>query len=285
MLARIRFMGLLAVGSFLLRVPVGGAADRLTASLSVKDALAVPNQTVTIEARLVTKGVFSESGLGGEPLELVLDGEVVATSMTGGDGKARLTHVPRAQGVVPIHVRVGKSPRVAPSEGAANLLVWERRSPIVMVELAALIDETSAQGPLLGGRGAVEWKPMPDAAEELGKLTKFYYRVVYVVTTGGGGMDGFQASPRVREWLQTHQFPTGYVLVLAQGGQAMGEKIDELHTAGWTTVKIGIGRTKSFAEAFLQRRFEALIVPEPKKGEAPRKAKVAKDWKEVRKKL
>jgi hypothetical protein len=58
-----------------------------------------------------------------------------------------------------------------------------------------------------------------------------------------------------------------------------------LHAAGWTTVKIGIGRTKTFAEAFLQRRLEAVIVPEPKKGAAPRKAKVAKDWKEVRKKL
>jgi hypothetical protein len=65
----------------------------------------------------------------------------------------------------------------------------------------------------------------------------------------------------------------------------MGDKLDELHAAGWKTLKTGIGRSKAFAEAFLQRRLEAVIVPEPAKGEVPRKAKVAKEWKEVRKKL
>jgi len=58
-----------------------------------------------------------------------------------------------------------------------------------------------------------------------------------------------------------------------------------MHLAGWTQLKTGIGRTKVFAESFLQRRLEAVMVPEPAKGEAPRKAKVAKEWKEVRKKM
>jgi hypothetical protein len=46
-----------------------------------------------------------------------------------------------------------------------------------------------------------------------------------------------------------------------------------------------VGRTKAFAEAFLQRRLDAVMVPEPAKGEVPRKAKVAKEWKDVRKKM
>jgi hypothetical protein len=46
-----------------------------------------------------------------------------------------------------------------------------------------------------------------------------------------------------------------------------------------------VGRTKVFADAFLQRRLDAVMVPEPAKGKAPRKAKVTKEWKEVRKKL
>jgi hypothetical protein len=46
-----------------------------------------------------------------------------------------------------------------------------------------------------------------------------------------------------------------------------------------------VGRTKAFAETFLQRRLDAVLVPEPPKGDAPRKAKVAKEWKEVRRKL
>ena len=75
------------------------------------------------------------------------------------------------------------------------------------------------------------------------------------------------------------------MLRLPPDTDAIGTKIDELHAAGWKTVKTGIGRSKTFAEAFLQRRLQAVIVPEPMKGDVPRKAKVAKDWKEVRKKL
>ncbi len=125
---------------------------------------------------------------------------------------------------------------------------------------------------------------MPDAANELGKLTQFYYRVIYVVTLPAGA-DRFHASTQAREWLKTHKFPTGYVLVLPPGENTLGTMIDELHAAGWGMIKTGIGRTKAFAEAFLQRRFKAVIVPEPAKGEAPRNAKVAKGWKEVRKRL
>jgi hypothetical protein len=122
---------------------------------------------------------------------------------------------------------------------------------------------------------------MAEAVEELGKLTQFYYRVIYVVA----GRDGFQSSAEAREWLKSHKFPTGYVLALPADTNALGAKIDELHADGWRTVKVGIGRSKVFAEAFLQRRLDVIMMPEPSKGEVPRKAKVAKDWKEVRKKL
>jgi hypothetical protein len=175
---------------------------------------------------------------------------------------------------------------VGAAEGRANLAVWERRNPIVMVEMAALKEERSAEGPMPGIlTGRQEQKPLPDAAEELAKLTQFLYRVIYVTGPEPAGSDGFQAAAEARDWLETNKFPSGFVLVLAPGGDALGAKLDELHAEGWRTVKTGIGRTKSFAEAFLQRRLEAVMVPEPARGEAPRKAKVAKEWKEVRKKL
>lgn len=126
---------------------------------------------------------------------------------------------------------------------------------------------------------------MLDAADELEKLTKFYYRVIYAVTSSAGASDGFQAGAEAREWLRTHKFPTGYVMVLPSVEQALGTKLDELHNAGWKTIKTGIGRTKAFAQAFLQRRLDVVLVPESVKGEIPRKAKVAKGWKDVRKKL
>jgi len=277
---------LLSLSVVCLSLCPAAAAEKAAATLSVKDGLTSPNQAATIEAQLVAKGLLMSAGLGGEPLELVVDGKVVATAMTGGDGRAFLSHTSKAQGVVPVLVRVGNSPRISSVEGRANLAVWERRSPIVAVEMAALIDEPSAQSSPPAVRLTLdsERKPMPDAADELGKLTQFYYRVVYVVTAPGGS-DGFRASAEAREWLRIHKFPTGYILVLPPGDNALGTKIDELHAAGWKTIKTGIGRTKAFAEAFLQRRLEAVIVPQPAKGEAPRKAKVANGWKDVRKRL
>jgi hypothetical protein len=126
---------------------------------------------------------------------------------------------------------------------------------------------------------------MPDAVDELNKLTRFYYNVIYVVPTEDDRSGGFSANEQIRAWLRAHKFPPGHILVLSGGPDALGTQLDELHTAGWKTLKVGIGRSSAFAEAFLQRRLEAVIVPEPTKGEVPRKAKVAKDWKEVRKKL
>ncbi|HKR78419.1 MAG TPA: hypothetical protein VJR69_01840, partial [Nitrospira sp.] len=129
-----------------------------------------------------------------------------------------------------------------------------------------------------------EMKPMPDAADELAKLSQFYYGIMYVVPVSAGA-DGFAAGTEARQWLSRHKFPVGLVLTLPTSEEALGAKIDELHQAGWKAIKTGIGRSKAFAETFLRRRLDAVVVGEPSTGEAPRKAKVAKDWKEVRKKL
>lgn len=263
------------------------AAGTVPATLLVADSLSLPNQTVMVEARLTSRGPAAPAGLGGEPLELLVYGKVVATAVTGEDGTARLPFMPKAQGVIPVQVRVGESERVAPTQGLGHLAIWERRNPIVAVELAALMDAPLAKHAASDARSKSEpdGTPMPDAVDELGKLTQFYYRVMYVVPSASFGGDRFQASESSREWLKLHKFPTGYILVLPEGEQAFGAMIDALHADGWKTVKTGIGRTKAFAEAFLQRRLDAVMVPEPAKADRPRKAKIAKEWKEIRKKL
>lgn len=261
------------------------AAEKSSATILVKDALTAPGQPATIEAKLVSKHLVLIAALGGEPLELVAEGKVVASALTGWDGRALLTYTTKVQGVAPVKVIMGNSPRVEKSEGQANLAVWEKRQPILMIELSSLLEESAPSR--ISPTGATfesERKPMHGAADELGKLTQFYYKVIYVVTSNTK-MDGFQASAEARDWLKRHKFPTGTVVTLPADTNAVGTKIDELHEAGWRTVKIGIGRSKAFAEAFLQHRLEAIIVPEPSKGDVPRKAKVAKDWKDVRKRL
>jgi hypothetical protein len=141
---------------------------------------------------------------------------------------------------------------------------------------------TGADRDLAWERGG---RQTPDAAEGLGKLTQFYYNVLYVVTVEKVVGSNDQENVQARQWLKDQKFPVGHILVLPSDPEAFGAKLDDMHAAGWKTLKIGVGRTKAFAETFLQRHRDAVMVPEPAKGEAPRKAKVAKEWKEVRKKL
>ena len=263
------------------------AAEKIPGTLTVLDSLTVPNQPATIEATLRWKGLLTETGLGGEPIELLVVGNVVATAKTNNHGRAVLSYTPKAKGAVPFTVRVGTASKVALVEVGGNLAVWERRSPVMAVEMAALMEVAVGQGPTVTwpGKEAEGRRPMPNAAEELGKLTQFYYNVLYVVTQDKAGGPNDQVNAQARQWLKDQKFPVGHILVLPSDPEALGAKLDELHAAGWKTLKIGVGRTKAFAEAFLQRRLEAVMVPEPVKGEAPRKAKVAKEWKDVRKKM
>src|SRR5437867_4880225 len=279
--------GLFTIFLFWAATTILSAAEKVSGTLTVHDSLTSPNQPATIEATLTGKSLLTETGLGGEPIELLVAGNVVATAMTGGDGRAFLSYTPKAKGAFPFTVRVGTTPRVAVVEAGANLAVWEHRSPIMAVEMAALMEDPAGQGSTmtLPGKEAEGRRPMPDAAIELGKLSQFYYNLLYVVTQDKAIGSNDQANAQARQWLKDQKFPVGHILVLPSDPEAFGEKIDEMHAAGWKMLKIGVGRTKAFAEAFLQRRLEAVMVPEPAKGAAPRKAKVAKEWKEVRKKL
>ena len=268
-----RRAGLFTILLFSTATTILFAAEKVPVTLTVHDSLTAPNQPAIIEATLTGKGLLTETGLGGEPIELLVAGKVVATSMTDGNGRAFLPYTPKAKGVAPFTVRVGTTSRVAGVEAGGDLAVWERRSPIMAVEMAALMEDAEGR------------RPMPAAAEELGKLTQFYYNVLYVVTEDKAVGTNDQVNAQARQWLKDQKFPVGHILVLPSGSEGFGTKLDELHAAGWKTLKIGVGRTKAFAEAFLQRRLNAVMVPEPAKGEAPRKAKVAKEWKEVRKKM
>lgn len=282
-----RRAGLFTILFFWTATTILPAAEKIPGSLTVHDSLTSPNQPATIEATLTWKGLLTEAGLGGEPIELLVSGKIVSTAMTGGDGRAFLAYTPKAKGTVPFTVRVGTTPRVAATEAAANLAVWEHRSPIMAVEMAALMEDAVGQGPTVTwpGKEAESRRAMPDAAEELGKLTHFYYNVLYVVTKNKAVDTNDQVNAQARQWLKDQKFPVGHILVLPSDPEAFGAKLDDMHAAGWKTLKIGVGRTKAFAQTFLQRRLDAVMVPEPAKGDAPRKAKVAKEWKEVRKKL
>lgn len=246
------------------------AADVSSATLSAHDVLVSPNLPAVVEAGLTVERRGKQLPAPGTSLELVQDMRVLATAVTDERGMAALRFVPTRRGSQQLIVRTLSGSAVT-ATAAVTVAVWERRTPILTVEAAALRDPVSGE-------------PSPDAAEELRRMTQFYYNVVYVVAEAGDSGRRLAAGSRMRRWLADHGFPVGYVLVSASP-EAFGPKLDELRSAGWTTIKVGVGRTKEFAEVFVQRRLEAVVVPEPAKGEAPRKAKVAKNWKDVRRQL
>ncbi len=264
-------------------------AEKIDGTLAVSDTLVVSGETARIEAKLVRSGLLSETGLGGEKLELLIEGKVVATAMTGGDGRAFFDyrHPRKGNHTLTVTVRLVPNPRVLASAATGTLAVWERRRPILLVELAALFEEP--QAPLLplpleiGGYGRPA--AAPDAAEELTRLTKFYYNPVYLAWPGKEPSGSFGSTDEIRAWLRDHKFPNGVVMTVRPGQEALKTVLDELKAQGWASLKSGIGRTRGFAEVLLDHRLEVVIVPEPRRGELPRRVKVAKEWKEVRKKL
>jgi hypothetical protein len=261
------------------------ATSKITGVLTVKDALTVPNRPAKLEARLIRQGFLSDTGLGGESLQMEIGGKTVATAMTGGDGRAYFEYTPKMRGNVIVGVTLPNSPRVEASRASGLLAVWEHRKPILLVEATALVDrqpESPVPAVPFGTSAEPEFKPAADAADELTRLAQFYYNVMYVATPN----EGWAASGgRFRQWLDENRFPTGLIVHEKINTEGLGSRLDELKKEGWTAIKNGIGRSSAFATVLLERRMDPVLVPEPAKGEAPRKAKTARDWKDVRKKL
>jgi hypothetical protein len=266
------------------------AAEKIDGQLSVRDVLVLPGQPARIEVALTRSGLAGKQGLGGEQIELVIEGKPAGKALTGGDGRAFLGYTPKVRGNHAIIVKLAPNPRVASPDAKALLGAWERRRPILLVEVAALM-QMEKQSPLpvpsmpipLGQRE--DSAPAPDAADELKRLAQFFYNVIYVSWSPKEAAGPFRDTTDVRAWLAQHKFPSGLSMALRPGEQALAAKIDQLRADGWTNVKAGIGKSRAFADVLVTHRMEVVLVPEPDKGELPKKAKAVKEWKDIRKKL
>jgi len=267
------------------------AAEKINGHLTVRDVLVLPGQPVRVEAVLARRGLLgTQQGLGGEQIELIIDGKSVTKAMTGGDGRAFLDYTPKTRGNHELTVKLAANPRVTSPDAKALLGAWERRRPILLVELAAVLQpEKPSVLPVpslsvpAGGQG--DPLPEPDAADELNRLTQFFYNVIYLSWSSREEAGSPGDSTDMREWLARHKFPRGLAMTVRPGKQALGAKIDQLRADGWTNVKAGIGRSKAFADVLVAHRMDVVIVPEPDKGGLPKKAKTVKEWKDIRKKL
>ena len=278
---------LLLIGA-LEEAPVVSAADKITGSLVVRDALTMPGHPVMLQVRLVRDGLLQQVGIGGEQLEFLVGGKKIGTAMTGGDGRAFREYTPRMPSNQVITVRLVPNKRVESSEATATLACWERRRPLLLVEAAALAEVPRAPSfPIpslpLEIADPVGLSPAPDAAEELKRLAEFFYNVIYLSSSD---RQEIGKKEDLRAWLRQHRFPTGLWLTINPGERALSAKIEELKTEGWDNLKAGIGRTREFAEALVAHRMTVVIMPATSRDEeVPKKAILAKDWKDARKKL
>ena len=244
---------------------MASAADKTHGTLRIRDVLAVPGHAVRIEAILGYERLLGQTALGGEPLEFLVEGKIVGTALTGGDGRAFFEYTPPRRGNFELIVRVSDSKRVTNTEAKATIASWERRRPILLVEAAALRQASPTPRrlvPFLPLSIGPESSPevAADAVGELKRLTAYYYNVMYVFWSeeGAGFGQGQQDDPR--EWMRTHEFPAGFSLHVDLGREALNTKIGELEKEGWDNLKVGIGRTEAFATVLVEHRIKAIII-------------------------
>ena len=260
------------------------ADEKVTGRLIVEDVLARPGKPTTLKARLVQDGLLGITGLGGETVKFVVQGLQAGTTLTGGDGRAFLEFKTHMRGNQKIVAEVESSPRVQAVKAFGNFASWERRKPILLVDVATLLKKGES-GPLsLPGLPLLNpvklGDPDEDAPNELTKLGEFYYNIIYLHRGDKAHLES------LRDWLKSFEFPPGISRVIQPGPAKLLAFIEKLKESGWDNIEAGVGHTKGFADTLVKNRIKAVIFPDPSKKEKfPRRAKIVSKWKEVRKHL
>ena len=173
---------------------VGSAEQEI--KLYLTDALTFPSQPVQLQARLAKHGPGGDEGLPEEPVEFFLQGRLVGKAITDTNGWARLEFAPKMRGNLQLRAKWATTSKTEVVEGHGVLLSWERRRPIILIDLAVLVEEeplTESPAPeFFPDSGLVLGKPSAAAPAELQKLAKYYYNLVYIDQTGKGRIEVIQ---------------------------------------------------------------------------------------------
>ena len=255
--------------------------------LYLTDALTFPSRPVQLQARLTEHRPDGDHGMPEEPVEFALQGRVLGTVTTDSEGWARLEFAPKMRGNLSLRAKWVTPAKTEVVEGRGVLLSWERRRPMLLIDIAVLV-EGELEGEALPTElsdlfpdpGLVLGNPSAAAPAELRKLGKFYYNLVYIDQTGKGRIEMIQS------WLRKQEFPPGMIRVLPTTPVALPDLLERLKEEGWENVSGGIGRTTAFAEVLVKNRLKAVMLPLPGKDEKfPRRAILLNDWSRVRRHL
>ncbi|MGB0909452.1 MAG: hypothetical protein ACPGYT_03755 [Nitrospirales bacterium] len=280
------FLGMMCISEISMG-QLGFAAERIKAHLEVEDVLTLPGERVQLKAWLVSQELPNENlGISDEEVEFFIQNRAIGTSKTGRDGNATIEFVPRVRGNLTLKARVRGSSKVADLEALGLLASWEKRRPILIVDLVSLLPpnirtlSSSPSVPLATSGTSILADPNTNALPELEKLGKFYYNLVYLSRSKAGSVKV------LRKWLQEHEFPLGVPMAIEPGTQSLITFIEKLQSDGWENVESGIGRSTEFAEVLLERRIQTVIIQEAETDETfPRRAKIVNGWMKVRRHL
>ncbi|WP_447968089.1 hypothetical protein [Nitrospira sp. M1] len=267
-------------------VTVAFAEERVGATLVVEDVLVLPGKGTQLKAFLFRgQSNGKRVGLGGEAIDFFVQNRLMGQGMTGEDGYAYLDYTPRLRGNLTITAKVQNSSRVSDQESTGFLFVWERRRPILLVDIGALFP-ANVQSDLMQSLTSLQMgsESLPDHEQdssfELEKLGEFYYNIVYLYRSTS------ESNQAMQLWLKQHGFPPGIPMMVQPGPKAFIKFLEHMYADGWENVSAGIGRTVEFAEVLVERRIQTVIIQETESERTfPRRANVVTGWKKVRRYL
>ena len=259
-------------------------SEECIVGLAVTDVLTFPSKDVELQARLTMLQPEGEQGIAEEPIEFFVQERLIGRATTDAQGWARLLFTPKMRGNLALRARWATASKADVVEGHGIVLSWERRRPILLIDLIVLLEHelnmTLPPPELFSDPGLVLGTPHPLAAAELGKLAQYYYNLVYLDRTGKGQVD------RIQSWIREQAFPPGMIRILPQTSTALADLLQSLEEEGWDNVSGGIGRTADFAEVLVKNRLQTIILPLPDNEERfPRRAVILNDWSRVRRHL
>ncbi len=257
---------------------MASSEDKKGGLLIAYDTIAAPGQRVTLIAELLEDGLLTHPPLGGEVLLFKEGSKLLGRAMTGGDGRALLSVVPRQVGASTVVVGLAASPRVTASDATARLFVWDRRRAIVLVSLNAVVARSRPPGlevPLPRSGGAKRPAPEVGAVQALKELDR---RAYLLYMTGGDRLE----LPELHEWTELHKLPRGPIIPLRPGPMSLARELERWQREGWTNIKGGIVETAEEAKALTDTKRKAVAAPTVVSQEKwPEKTVRPKDWAEA----
>ena len=251
--------------------------EKKSGVLVAYDVMAAPGRSINLVADLLEEGFFAHAPLGGEVLFFEHEGRLLGRTLTGGDGRAMVPFVPRIAGRMTLTVRAGESRKVTAQETTAGIFVWDRKRPIVIVSMSALV--SAPRRPDLGlplpRAGPKLLSPDGGAVQALAALAKRSH-LLYVTAS-----DRLELS-EVRQWAARNRLPAGPIFSLKPGPMSLAQELERWRREGWTNIRGGLAGTADEAKALVGKKLKAVVPPNASSQEKwPDEAATLKGWSDM----